>query len=73
MKAMEHNQEMADDDNQALVFVPNLVIIKRGSFNLIKGKYKEVEFGNIKSIFSLDKDGTLKIDSKRFDLADGII
>ena len=72
MKAMENNEEMADDDNQALVFVPNLVIIKRGSFNLIKGKYKEVEFGNIKAVFSLDKDGKLKIDSNRFDLADGI-
>ena len=71
MKAMENNKEMSDTDNQALVFVPNLIVIKEGSFNLIKGNYKEVNFGNIKAVFSLDKDGKLKIDSNRFEIADG--
>lgn len=70
IKAVEENK-VEDTDVAAPVFVPNLIEIKNGEFNLIKGKYKDIEFGNLKAKISLDRNGNLDISSNRFDFAKG--
>ena len=40
--------------------------------HLDKGKYKEVNFGNLHANLTLDKDGVLQVQSNKFDIAEGI-
>ena len=70
IKAVESNN-VASSDASAPAFVPNIIEIKNGEFNLLKGKYKEIEFGNIKAKISLDRNGNLDISSNKFDFAKG--
>lgn len=60
------------DDESAVAFTKGLVIVEKCALNLEKGKYKEVDFGNIHANLTLDKDGVLDIQSNKFDIADGI-
>ena len=53
-------------------FQKGLVIIEKCSLNLLKGVYKEINFGNIHADMTLDKNGVLNLKSNRFDIADGI-
>jgi hypothetical protein len=53
-------------------FQKGLIVIEKCSLNLLKGVYKEINFGNIHADMTLDKDGILKLKSNRFDIADGI-
>ena len=76
MKAAESGSEaeleeadIAEDNVQT--FIPGIIAIEHAGFHLIKGKYKDIEFGNLHASASLSKDGKLKIDSNRFDFADG--
>lgn len=67
--------EANEDENSSddvPVFAKDLIIVEKCSFDLIKGKYKEVNFGNIHADLTLDKDGVLNIQSNKFDIADGI-
>lgn len=67
------NQAQEDEsDTAALVFTPNMLIIERAALNLKSGKFKEILFGNLQATASLDKNGNLKVDSNKFDFAEGI-
>ncbi len=61
--------DIAEDNVQ--IFVPGIIAIEHAGFHLLKGKYKDINFGNLHASASLSKDGKLKIDSNRFDFADG--
>ncbi len=63
------NADIAEDNVQT--FVPGIIAIEHAGFHLLKGKYKDIDFGNLHASASLSKDGKLKIDSNRFDFADG--
>lgn len=52
-------------------FQKGLLVIEKCSLNLLKGVYKEINFGNIHADMTLDKDGVLKLKSNRFDIAEG--
>ena len=71
MNAMENNTEAAAGDEAMPAFVPGIVVLNKAVFTLDSGKFKEINFGNLKATASLDKDGNLSIDSNRFDFADG--
>ena len=62
-----------EEDNTEIIppFKKGLLIIENCSFNLLKGVYDEINFGNIHAELTLDKDGVLKIKSNRFDIAEG--
>ena len=66
------NSKVDENDADVPTFTKELVIIEKCALNLISGKYKEINFGNIKANLTLDKDGILNIWSNRFDIADGI-
>ena len=52
-------------------FQKGLIVVERCSLNLLKGVYKEINFGNVHADMTLDKDGVLNLKSNRFDIADG--
>ncbi len=53
-------------------FQKGLIVIEKCSLNLLKGVYKEINFGNIHADMTLDRNGILNLKSNRFDIADGI-
>lgn len=53
-------------------FQKGILIIEKCAFNLVKGVYKEIKFGNLKADLTLDKDCNLSLQSNKFDIADGI-
>ena len=64
----------ADNEENSDVIPPfqkGLIVVERCSLDLLKGVYKEINFGNIHADMTLDKDGILNIKSNRFDIADG--
>ena len=67
----KHLDENKDID-EAPVFDTGLLVVENCVFNLIKGKYKDINFGNLKATLTLNKDGILNIHSNRFDIAEGI-
>ena len=50
----------------------HLVRIEDCNFSLEKGKYKDLTFSDIKANLTLDKNGLLKIQSNKFNIAQGI-
>ncbi len=70
-KSIEKQKE-ASAEEQPFVFVPNLVAIKNCRFNVKKGQYKLLNFGNLNADLSLTEKGILEIKSNKFDFAEGI-
>lgn len=64
--------EQLDNDDTAPILNPGLLEIKRCMLNVVKGSYKDITFGNIFANLTLDKDSILRVDSNRFDIAEGI-
>lgn len=62
-------EAIASDD---FMFDTNILRLNDVDFNLKKGHYKELEFGNIGAKLTLDEKGILKIQSNKFDIAEGI-
>lgn len=72
-QAQEQAKENATQENEEpIVFQPNLVAIRSCKFNLNKGKYKLINFGNLHANLTLTEKGILEIKSNKFDFADGI-
>ena len=65
------NTEINDDDDGAPTFDLANIIIKKCTFNLNKGSYKDILFGNLHANMSLDEKSHLELDSNRFDFAEG--
>lgn len=63
------DDEISDDD---FMFDTKLLRIEDCDFTLQNGKYKELTFGNIKANLTLDDKGVLRIQSNKFDIAQGI-
>ncbi len=63
--------ENEEDSEVIPPFQKGLIVIEKCSLNLLKGVYKEINFGNIHADMTLDKNGMLNLKSNRFDIADG--
>ncbi len=60
------------ENDEPIVFQPNLVAIESCNFNVNKGSYKLINFGNLHANLTLTKEGVLEIKSNKFDFAEGI-
>lgn len=60
------------ENEQPIVFQPNLIAVRNCDFNLNKGKYKLIDFGNLHANLTLTEEGILEIQSNKFDFAQGI-
>ncbi len=61
-----------ENDNDAYTFNTGLLIVERCILHVVKGNYKEINFGNLFANLTLDNKGILQIKSNRFDFAEGI-
>lgn len=68
----DNNENEENDNDDAVSFNTGLVIIEKCALNLVKGKYKEINFGNLIAELTLDKNGILSVKSNKFDIAEGI-
>jgi len=60
-----------NDDSDTPTFDLSNLIIKKCTFGLDKGSYKQIEFGNLRADMSLDEKSHLELDSNKFDFAHG--
>lgn len=61
-----------NDSDDVPTFQKGLIIVEKCMLNLERGKYKEIDFGNLHANLTLDKDGILELQSNKFDIAEGI-
>ncbi len=66
------NEENENSDDDNYTFNTGYLIIEKCVFELAKGVYKEIGFGNVKATLTLNKEGILEVNSNRFDFAEGI-
>lgn len=64
--------EQLDNDDTAPILNPGLLVINRCILHVVKGSYKDINFGNVFANLTLDKDCILRVNSNRFDIAEGI-
>ena len=60
------------ENENAVVFDVNNLIIEKCILRLDKGKYKDINFGNLAADLTLNKDNILELKSNKFDIAEGI-
>ena len=60
-----------EENDDAYTFDTGLLIVEKGSLKVLKGFYKEIEFGNLDAKMSLDKNGVFQVNSNKFDFAQG--
>ena len=61
-----------ENDYDSYTFDTGLLIVERCVLHVIKGFYKDIKLGNLYANLTLDKNGLLKIQSNKFDFAEGI-
>ena len=59
-----------EDDNNPTFDIGNF-IVEKCLLHVEKGKYKDLQFGNVEANLTLDKNSLLNIKSNRFDIANG--
>ena len=64
--------EQLDNDDTAPILNPGLLVINKCILHVVKGSYKDINFGNVLANLTLDKDCILRVNSNRFDIAEGI-
>lgn len=70
-QVLDADKQTTDSDDVP-TFTKGLIIVEKCMLHLDKGKYKEVNFGNLHANLTLDKDGVLQVQSNKFDIAEGI-
>lgn len=71
-KSVENNSIADDDDDDdAQTFDLANLIIEKCLLKADKGFYKDINFSNVQGNLTLDKDSVLKIESNKFDIAEG--
>lgn len=60
------------EEDAQIIFQPDLIAIKSCNFNVDKGHYKDINFGNLHANLTLTEKGILEIKSNKFDFTDGI-
>ena len=66
--------EVIDDENNddvPMTFDVKNLIVEESLIHIIKGKYKEINFSDVKAKMSLDKESIFRLKSNRFDIAEG--
>lgn len=66
------NDNGDNEDDEAVTFDFNNLIIEKCVFKLKSGKYKDIVFGNLAANLTLNKENILELHSNKFDIAEGI-
>lgn len=68
----QNKNNVTESMDAPIVFMPNLIAIEKCNFFVKKGKYKNINFGNLSADLTLTPNGILEIKSNKFDFAKGI-
>ncbi len=71
-ESVNDESDIVNDESLDFTFDTNLIRIEDCNFSLAQGKYKELTFSDIKANLTLDEKGILKINSNKFNIAQGI-
>lgn len=63
--------EAVDDDDNTPTFDIGNFIVEDCVLQVLNGKYKDINFANVKATLSLDKNSVLNMYSNRFEIAEG--
>ena len=66
------DDENENENENVPVFDVNNLIIEKCILRLDKGKYKDINFGNLAADLTLNKNNILELKSNKFDIAEGI-
>jgi len=61
-----------ETSTETTTFMPGMIAVEEGSLNVQKGSYKDVQFSDVKANLTLNEQGLLKVNSNRFNIAEGI-
>ena len=64
--------QQTEDNDDDYTFDTGLIVVEKCVLEVIKGFYKEINFGNLIANLTLDRNGVLDIKSNHFDFAEGI-
>lgn len=67
-----HSEADIETDDGALAFDMSNLIIENCVLQVLKGKYKDINFDDVKATLTLDKNSLLQVKSNRFNIAEGI-
>lgn len=70
--ASDTQNDNSSEDIEPIAFQPNLIVVNDCNFNVGKGSYKQINFGNLHATLNLTKEGLLTVNSNKFDFAEGI-
>lgn len=68
---VENENKDTQKETEQIAFQPNLIEIRNCLFNVKKGKYKSIDFGNLNAVLTLTRNGIAQIKSNKFDFAKG--
>ena len=71
IETIQSEEDIAKDDSAAPTFDFSNLIIENSVLHVVKGKYKDINFSNVKAKMTLDKNSLLKVFSNRFEIAEG--
>lgn len=60
------------DEDDSYIFNTKLLIVEKCILNIVKGIYKDIQFGNLLANLTLNKEGVLEIKSNKFNFAEGV-
>ncbi len=64
-------EQEVDEDSDTPTFDLANLIVEKCTMKVKKGNYKKIDFANVIGNLTLDKNSILKLDSNRFDIAEG--
>lgn len=64
-------EQEVDEDSDTPTFDLANLIVEKCTMKVKKGNYKKIDFANVTGHLTLDKNSILKLDSNRFDIAEG--
>ncbi len=64
----EENEQISDDE---VTINTDFIIIEKCILEIVKGRYKQINFSNVLANMSLDEKGILQIHSNKFNIAEG--
>lgn len=68
---IEEEKDEPIENTEPLKFPQGLIVIKNANLEIGKGKYKELDFSNVKGTMSLTENGILEFYSNKFNIAEG--
>lgn len=65
-------EDIKENNDTPATFMPGMIALNEGILNVKHGSYKDILFSDVKANLALTENGLLKLNSNRFNIAEGI-